>query len=652
MVIRINRLKRRIKGNTLVLTLAVTAGVVVLLLLFALGYSRMLGTHAEQKTAIEAAALAAAKDISKIVISDNNFGYISLSDAAPVGRGTISGDNFFVAVNSINSLMGTIRLEMIMADAINNSTMRALARRDLANLKTAKDALVTAINNSLSPGGHGTDFDGHQVTPYQSAEDAYKQNQVRMSGATSYVAGSMRLTLGSLQGGSQTNVPLPKPSSYSNVSANGQMNGYYLSGMNHPYGGENFIFASAGATIKLVDNSLFRSSLGLPYEMPSIIRAEADQKQNGNNGQTVNVTHIAACAQPANVYDPRPAPGAVSLYFPDGVPVELSDPGDFLTHPAFANGQPMTTVTAAGGDYPTGSGSLQPTSWTGPGSPDVSVVWANSIYNWLRRGGPRTSVAAFRNMQSTPFTYTGNLAFGKMSSNVYRIDSNGNIVYDTNHLPANFVDPYTPVSHNQLYATKQDTLTSADKHSYDAHIRDNGYNPGPDGGIHSGEPLTTSVVQNVITTTMMIASNDPAPINIAFDGKSGSGYGCDSGSVGDGAHWMIKIGGPPSALLGGLYTGQTIDGHHTTYFIFANAPDSRNDFGLSGPVPPTYFQFAQSLNPAGQRRPTYLQNGLCAELRLRRCIPLDKFGMTGKKGYGPHGLRIYPPPPVSPILNM
>ncbi|HEY9784259.1 MAG TPA: pilus assembly protein TadG-related protein, partial [Candidatus Obscuribacterales bacterium] len=70
---------RRPRGNMIVMITALTAGVVIALLFFALAYTRMLGGNQEQRTAIEAAALAAAKDLSRIVIEDPNFGWIGLS---------------------------------------------------------------------------------------------------------------------------------------------------------------------------------------------------------------------------------------------------------------------------------------------------------------------------------------------------------------------------------------------------------------------------------------------------------------------------------------------------------------------------------------------------------------------------------------------
>ena len=67
-------------GNMLVLIAAITVGLIVALIFFCLNYARLLGSNSEQKKAIEAAALAAASDLSAIVIPTVEFGYVSLSD--------------------------------------------------------------------------------------------------------------------------------------------------------------------------------------------------------------------------------------------------------------------------------------------------------------------------------------------------------------------------------------------------------------------------------------------------------------------------------------------------------------------------------------------------------------------------------------------
>lgn len=643
-------------GSMLALIGAIGAGILIMILLFAIGYVRILGTNPEQRTAIEAAALAAAKDISRIVINDPNLGFVGFSDAAPVGKGTKAPapDNFYMPVHGINTMMGTLRLDFIIADRLNSETLRGLVRRDLNHLKAAKDRLAAATSDALNGSGAARDLDGNPVDPYASAVNAYKQNTVRMAGPSSYVNGTMKLTLGSVVNGSQTNIPIPSPASYAQVPAGGERNGYYMSGVDIPYGGEHFVFAAINNTIKLVNPNDFRATLAnVPFSMPSVVRAEADQRITDQNNHTSHVVHIIACAQAASVHDPRPAPGALSVSFPDGIMPELNKPGDLINLPTFNSGAPMVLQTPDSGDFPTTpSVSMIPTTWDGPGAANVSSVWTHTLYDWLRRAGSRLNAKAAVDMQNTPFTYTGPGSNGCIYTNLYKVDTNGDIIHETN-LVANGnttptrVDPYPVASHQQLFATGADAMASSDKFGYDAYIRDFCYRPGlMRGGIHGGEPLTKSLA-NVAPTSSSIISGDIKPISIAWDGTRGSGGACDSGGIGDGAHWKIDLGTGGSPVAG-LHVF-TVDGHETTFFVFPDAPLSRNDWGLHTPGVPVYYRFTNG-PAAGAARPTYLQNGLTGDIRFRKTIPLAKSGLTGK-AHGTTGLRIYPPPSVSPLYK-
>lgn len=70
-------LNRNEKGNFIALASAITGFILIALCLFAFNYSRALGSFQEHKTAVEAASLAAAQDLSRIVIDDPNYGFIA-----------------------------------------------------------------------------------------------------------------------------------------------------------------------------------------------------------------------------------------------------------------------------------------------------------------------------------------------------------------------------------------------------------------------------------------------------------------------------------------------------------------------------------------------------------------------------------------------
>src|SRR5215475_8759131 len=116
-MIRQSKIRRAIRNNSgsmLVLVGAILLGVLLALLFFALNYVRMLGAHEEQRTAIEAAALAAARDITNIVVEDPNCGLVSLSDVAPKGNNTRAGDNYDLPIQGINTLLATVRIDAIV----------------------------------------------------------------------------------------------------------------------------------------------------------------------------------------------------------------------------------------------------------------------------------------------------------------------------------------------------------------------------------------------------------------------------------------------------------------------------------------------------------------------------------------------------------
>lgn len=606
--------KSRTRGNTLVLIVAVMA-ILIAILLFALGYTRLVGSNQEQKTAMEAASLAAAKEISRIVINDPNFGFISLSDAAPVGKATAAGDNYFMPVFGINTLMGTIRLDLIIAESMNNNTMKNLAKRDLTNLKQAKDNLVTELRQALTGAGNSKDSDGNVVNPYTAAEQAYQQNQVRLTGGSSYVAGSMKLSLGCLNAPLQTNIPTPRPSSYSHVSGNQSQNNCYMSGVNIPFGGEDFVFAAVTDSLKLVDTRKFiDSAAGLPYQMPSIVKAEADQKMLDPERKTTHVVHAVSCAAPASVYDPKPAPGSLTFSFPDGTPPEITSINSILVLSGL-NGNTTILQKSTGGDYPEPGSSLSP---LGGGSLDGGGLLSTGIYDWLKRAGARLDAEKAVSMLSENFTNSG-----APSIHIFSVKANGTIQYNTSiSIEQN---PYWPASENQLYGQSQDALLSSDKFAYDMHVRDYSYQPGTiNGGKHGGEPLVnpTVVVPIVTEDSREVGSTK---LQIAMSGDEGSMSFGDCGGSGDGATSWVWIGSPPP----GPPTKVTISG--VSYKIWPNASSpilGRNDFGL---LDPARALILMASGPGGGlMRPTYLQNGAAVDIRFRQVVDLAPIGIPKK----------------------
>lgn len=622
---RESRLVSRDRGNMLVLVVAVLAGLVLTIILFMLGYIRLLGSHSEQRTAIESASLAAAKDLSRIVVEDPNFGFISLSDGAPVGTGTTAGDKYYMPVHGINTLLGTIRLDLIVADQLNDPVMKEFIDKDYDNAMAAKDRLVAALESAVSgvsagSGSEPKDKDGAIVDPYDSAVKAYKANVIRQTGNSKFVEGSLKLSLGCVVGGGTTNIPIPKPETMSSVSSTQRIGNYYRSYVNTPYGDKNFVFAGIGEGATIVDHNKFAKTIdGLPYVIPSIVRAEADQKVSTTDGtnEHTGVQHAAACAQPFNVYDPKPAPGILSLSFPDGRPPEIASLSNMWNQPQFQSPSTTDVLTPLGGDYPGGGGTLSPSTWSAAGggssaTSPITVIWSSSFYDWLRRGGTKVDINSLKAAITSPLP--GLVPANRGHSNVFGFNPDGTI--RTGQLQIQPM-PYMTVSENQFVSISKAALISSEPVKYDIYVRDQANIRGRmGGGRHGGEPLDNPVYSAALAAGI---------------GGSGGTYGGAVSWTPSGASLLGLIGiqGNPwgGGLLGMVPTGIAILGPYgliTLIYPPTNpqwviGPD--NDFG-QGVLPATpVMQF--TTGPAGgAQRPTYLTNGTVVDVRFRKQIPI------------------------------
>ncbi len=607
---------RQQRGNMIALVGAICGGLLLALLLFALAYTRLLGGNQEQKTAIEAASLAAAKDIGRIVIKDDHFGWVSLSDYAPTGTMTKAPDGLFQTVYSINTILATIRLDMILADQVSTATgnppsmntWKMLADQDYAAAMKSQAALTAVLQSSILPGGDplAKDINGVLVTPYTSAEQAYKQNDVRKS-ESSYVNGSLKLTLGCVQNGSETTVGVPNPTSKASLGGAPVQNGKYMSYTNYPYGGKDFIFTGTGSTMKLIDPKKFKTNLGLPYSVPAVVLAEADQKlfKNGDTSKAAGITHAIACAQTFCNTDPRVAPGT-NIYDPgiDGqVPVSMERPSDWLNQTQLTNStNPADMMTPKGGDYngPGSTGTLVSDTSLGSSTVPPANGLAAAVFDWLRLGGHKVnidSVVAFINGAGIPG--------GKFKANTlykWQIDANGNIVLAT---AVATKEPYLAVSENQLYMECGDAMDEIDASTgnksspWALYMKDQCRKWGEVyGGQHAGQPLPVPSGSNMacaVGEKWIACLPEGLPDSaIAMNGTNGTANMGDLGAMGSGANH--KKGGTVATTPQPVY--------------------ALNDFAEPGIIG-LNFPYTAASPASGIMPPTYLQNGVACTIRFR-----------------------------------
>jgi hypothetical protein len=613
----------------LVFGTAITIAIVAALAFFSLSYVRLLGSSSEQRTAIEAAALAAARDLSMIAVNTDEYGWVSLSDSAPNGSLTVAPDQYYVPVRSINTILGTIRLDLIIASELNDPNLKTIIKADLVKAKAAQALLATELTKSLVKGYKAKGLDGKNINVYGDAQTAYTSNQVRMTGSSNYIKNSLKLSLGGINNGGVTNTPLPIPHSKADVPSNKQLKNFYLSYTDIPTGGESFVFAGIGDSIKLVDPKQWTATVaGLPYQVATIVKAEADQHVDDTQNPKGYDIHAIACAQPANVVDPKPNPGALTFSFPDGTPPEMIGPGTMLTNAEINQKDNCSCLTSVNGDYPIGKTATRMDKLTWPYACDESSgnVFRKALTDWWRRAGTKLDINSAVGMLDaskikfwrpappdlvdwkteavlgdTDIYNLGPIPRGYI--HIYRIDKNsGAISYIHDGLtPTN----YSVSSEGQIYSEDIDaiekstigkltvgpfTFPTGKKagglsdnnfvtliNKWDLYIRDQVSQPGSNqGGRHAGEPMDFT--------------------KVAF------GQNHDLGGSGLGAKKKPKGAGLPPAVT------------------------NQSDFAEAAGFPDTEYNKYTKGEGVDRIRPTYKENGMAVDVRFRRQVETGTLG--------------------------
>ncbi|HEY9787279.1 MAG TPA: pilus assembly protein TadG-related protein [Candidatus Obscuribacterales bacterium] len=461
--------------------------VMLLLGFFVLSFVRTVGSKQEQQTAIEAAALAAAKALARIVVEDDNVGFVALADYPPTGKATKAEDNYFLSVRGINTLIGTVRADMIVADRLKDPVMKELAKRDYRHAMIAKDKLLAQLERAAEQDGIGKDYDGQEVSPYLEARKAYRENAIRMSGAkASLDEPSLKLTLGCIRGVA-TNTRVPQPTSYAAVTPQQAEYRCYKAYENIKYNDYDFVFAAVGQNFRLVDPKRFRTDADdVPYFVPSIVKCEADEvftESNAAGAKKRWKVHAVACAEPGSLQDVRPCPGALVISFPDGPPnpAQFNQPGALLTLGEIIAPPADLVQSPLRGDYPLTPLSDVTLPILTEKNPPFGQLVSLAIYDWVRRAGTNINIEALIAMLSQPL----NISSNEGQAHVFEFAPSGSINYSVVSAA-----PELATSHKQIRAITGLALQNAIGKSYDIVLKDYVYQPGRVlGGIHAGEPV-------------------------------------------------------------------------------------------------------------------------------------------------------------------
>lgn len=404
--------RRPIRGNMIVLVVAITFGLLLAVGLFSFNFIRMLGGSSEHSSAIDAAALAAATALGQIVVPDEGYGWISLNDYPPIGTMTVASDGEPQPVLGINTIVGTARLDTLVAHQLNDRTMITLAQGDVSRARNAWKNLRAHLERALSETGDpdAKTYNGEAIKPYDTAQNAYSANRVAMAGQANSSSNALKLSLGYIEEGSTTVTPVPQPNdpAINQVDASQQQDGNYKAFINIPADGEDFYFAGIGDQTELVDMSTFKQPLlGDDKRVCSIVKAEADvdiKIYNQEGGEQSRKVHNAACAQPGGSSDSTP-PGTICISFPSGPVPNIDTPGDLLKDPQLAKNK-GTVLSPQDGDWP-GDGTLAPATINETSEPTPAQMFATGFYHWVRTARTKANLQDIKKLQAATFDSFG-----------------------------------------------------------------------------------------------------------------------------------------------------------------------------------------------------------------------------------------------------
>lgn len=389
------------------------------------------GETRQAEAAAEAASLAAARELSSVVVLDPNYGYIALSDYAPSSCALVADDGKPLPVTGINTLLATARTSMLVAKNLNNEEYLRLARLDASRTRAAARRLVVALKLALKEDSRAPlNKDGRPVRPVKAAREAFLRT---LKGRGESFLRELNLELGYSSSGT-TNTAVPVPTSLGEVPALANNAGFYAAFVDLPVAGESFIFADVSKQPRLVARDQFvadKTSIAsgddielLERFIPASIvrvRARVEDKNTAapfNYGGSING---CACAAPFALSD-RSAAGVMIVGLPDGAPVGYLSLLDYINDPR-SSCTNLTMFRARGGDYPLDS-EAQLACDQGQ---TLANLFVQGLYDWVRTAHGRFDLSQLLSVVGSRMQpSSGSYAAGQ--SLVYRFDKTGLVV--------------------------------------------------------------------------------------------------------------------------------------------------------------------------------------------------------------------------------
>lgn len=466
---------RNSTGGVFVIVVACCCLVIVPLIIIASQFGMYTVDKYRVQNVVDAAGLLAANDMARIVINDPNFGYVALSNYAPIGKGTVADDGEPLPVLGINTLIGTVRQNTILAQNLGNPTMAALAENDRVAAQHTIENLNTILSQALSGNQRQqtVDIQGAKVDPLQDVTKYLKANL-----PVNVELESVKLSNGWLNEGGRTTIPVLQPIQLAEVKPENTQQGFVKPFIKLPAAGKSFTFAGLGDTSTIVLAKEFRP---LDKEhICSIVKIETVLKvhrpETPYAGTILSKMPVVACCQPYSLPDVG-AGGVMTLRFTSGPVAGLTSWSDFLSDTNFRDRQ-LLRYDVTGGDYQSDP-LARKRRLLNDYENTTAHEFSENLYYWLRSGHLTPRIESVRTMLNEQFLSGSNQVYA------YEFTRDGTIsrrVIDK--------DPFPPgVTSDAQFSTLADTRIQEDRTPV-VIFRNNVKRLGTiNGGKHAGQPL-------------------------------------------------------------------------------------------------------------------------------------------------------------------
>ena len=472
---RFAKQKRSSQGSMLLFNLFAMFFLTVITLLIS-GYIEAIITYNHAQNAVQSSAICAAQELSKIVVPDQDWGYISLSDHPANGSITLAPDGESLPVLGINTVVNTVRLENIIAQRLCISEMQESELRDYESMRHAIANLQSKLNQLVRSSDFcGQDLNGKSIVPYHESLELFKTNMPELRNARATLR-NFRISLGWLSGGSGTITSDPVTS-----KSNGNTGAAQLSSFTkYSAGRQDFYFAGVSERPRLVNSSRFQLADGKRICSAVMVEAElqiVDPWARDLNSKAGYVISVRAVALP-NAQSDRCAPGSLLIDFPQGTIPDLPDLKSILKKAEFARAE-VALKQSRNGDFPDDQ---QAQLETAQENSSVSRFQNRAFCDWLRSTHAKVRVDSLVAAMETNFEKQSRL---EPCSFIFCVDNEQNCQVKFISSAAGIK---RTVSDGQLFQYK-DKVFSTSGGSLGVCIRDQvAHSSATNGGKHGGQP--------------------------------------------------------------------------------------------------------------------------------------------------------------------